>query len=243
MRRDKKYSQAEPVTDLRHIPIRECGEPLVDYMQLSSKILVARPRWQYTRVSLLRQSVAEKLALAADGLPDGYRLAVLEGWRPPYIQRRMYLASWARWKRRRPDWSDAQLRRVVNRFTAPLHGKVPPPHSTGAAFDLVLADASGTELDHCSPFEPVDPHGYPTACPGLTEEARKHRTLLCDVLVGAGLTNYPSEWWHWSWGDQGWAYRTGAPHAIYGATEPTDWAGVAEDMTDEPLVRAKADNY
>ena len=78
-------------------------------------------RWVYKREALLRQGVAERLAEAAESLPEGYTLAVVEGWRPPHIQRRMYLAAWNRWKERRPDWSDAALRRLVNRFTAPPH--------------------------------------------------------------------------------------------------------------------------
>jgi len=31
--------------------------------------------------------------------------------------------------------------------------------------------------------------------------------------------NYPTEWWHWSYGDRYWAFVTGAPHALYGPTK------------------------
>lgn len=40
--------------------------------------------------------------------------------------------------------------------------------------------------------------------------------LLARVLRGAGLVNYPTEWWHWSYGDRYWALMTGAPAAVYG---------------------------
>jgi zinc D-Ala-D-Ala dipeptidase len=232
-----RYSPAEPVTEVRRIRIVECGEPLVPYLGVHPRVIEGASRWNYRRVHFLRQGVAERLFRAADALPKGFALAVVEGWRPPYIQERMYRTSWLRWKERRPEWSDAQLRRVVNRFTAPLHGKVPPPHSTGGAFDLVLATTEGLELDHSSPFERSDPHSYLTAVRGLTEEAARNRRTLIEALESAGLTNYPSEWWHWSWGDQGWAYRTGAEHAVYGPVTPDGWAGHAADMTDEPLTR------
>ncbi|MBS1713879.1 MAG: dipeptidase [Armatimonadetes bacterium] len=238
MSRTKKYSPAEPVTDVRHVPIRDNGEPLVDYLALSPRLRVGRARWAYRRVSYLRRTVAERLASAAESLPDGACLAVIEGWRPPYIQRRMYAGAWNRWKERHPDWSDVQLRRVVNRFTAPIHGKVPPPHSTGGALDVVLADADGYEFAHTSPFELFDPRAFPTDAPGLDEAAREVRRVLSSALSGAGLTNYPSEWWHWSYGDQGWAYRTGAEAAVYGPTEPEGWSGFPEDMSDGPLERA-----
>lgn len=224
------------MTDLRHIKIVECGEPLVDYLEMCPKLLQSRPRWQYTRATLLRQSVAEKLCRAAEALPKGYRLAVVEGWRPPYIQNRMYLSGWMRWKERHPDWSDVQLRRVVNRFIAPLHGRVPPPHSTGAALDVLLADETGRELDHTSPYKRTDPKAYLVDVKGLDEEVVRHRAILHEALLSGGLTNYPSEWWHWSYGDQGWAYRTGAPNAIYGPVAPPNWEGVPEDMNEERLV-------
>jgi zinc D-Ala-D-Ala dipeptidase len=33
--------------------------------------------------------------------------------------------------------------------------------------------------------------------------------------------NYPTEWWHWSYGDSYWALTTGAPAAIYGPIDLT----------------------
>ena len=50
----------------------------------------------------------------------------------------------------------------------------------------------------------------------MTGQARAHRELLARVLGGAGLVNYPTEWWHWSYGDRYWALMTGAPAALYG---------------------------
>ena len=46
------------------------------------------------------------------------------------------------------------------------------------------------------------------------------RALLRGAMARSGLTNYPAEWWHWSYGDQAWAYRGGHPAALYGAIEP-----------------------
>jgi D-alanyl-D-alanine dipeptidase len=46
--------------------------------------------------------------------------------------------------------------------------------------------------------------------------ARANRELLARALRGAGLVNYPTEWWHWSYGDRYWALVTGAPAALFG---------------------------
>ncbi|GAB3089139.1 M15 family metallopeptidase [Nocardioides zeae] len=55
-----------------------------------------------------------------------------------------------------------------------------------------------------------------TDSPTITPRARAHRALLGAVLGSAGLVNYPTEWWHWSWGDRYWALTSGAPAAVYG---------------------------
>jgi D-alanyl-D-alanine dipeptidase len=43
------------------------------------------------------------------------------------------------------------------------------------------------------------------------------RAILAQALRPAGLVNYPTEWWHWSYGDRYWALVTGAPYATYGS--------------------------
>jgi len=38
-------------------------------------------------------------------------------------------------------------------------------------------------------------------------------------MEAAGFVNYPTEWWHWSFGDRYWAFCAGEHEAIYGACE------------------------
>jgi D-alanyl-D-alanine dipeptidase len=173
-----------------------------------------------------------------EALPKGYKLGIIEGWRPGYIQKRMWLTSWLRFKKLHPDWSDHQIKRIVNRFVAPPEAAVPPPHSTGGAVDLQLYDAYGKLVDLSSPYEVFDPHSYPVDTKGLSDEAAKNRAILREAMLASGMTNYPSEWWHWSYGDQGWAYRGGHSHAIYGQIKsPEGWKPNPIDVNDEPLVR------
>lgn len=40
--------------------------------------------------------------------------------------------------------------------------------------------------------------------------------MLSAALTAGGLVNYPTEWWHWSFGDRYWALATEADHAVYG---------------------------
>lgn len=238
----RRISISEPVSELRKIPIRECGEELVNYLDFCPILIHDRPRFDYRRETLLRRTVAEKLCQAAHALPKALRFAIVEGWRGPHIQRRMYLRTWNFFKERHPDWTETQLKRTVNRFTAPAnHPKVPPPHSTGGALDLILADESGRPMELHSPYETFDPRAYPMFAKGLTEEAIENRRILREALASVGITNYPSEYWHYSYGDQGWAYRGGHPHAIYGPVTPPGWAPDPADDHDGPVVRVEYD--
>ena len=52
------------------------------------------------------------------------------------------------------------------------------------------------------------------------EEARANRRMLYWLMIEAGFTNHPDEWWHYSYGDQMWAKLSNKPAAFYGAAEP-----------------------
>jgi D-alanyl-D-alanine dipeptidase len=232
-----KISIAEPVSELRKVRIVENGEPLVNFLVECPDLILDHPRFTYRRETLARQAVVRMLCEAnASLMSKGYRLAIVEGWRPPHIQKRMYMGTWNRFKERHPDWTDVTLKRVVNRYTAPLHGRVPPPHSTGAAVDLVLADLQGNVQDHWTPYQWRDPVCFQFDAPGLSDAARNTRQLLWDALTPTGLTNYPSEYWHWSYGDQGWAYRGGHMNALYGPVTPKDYQPDPADISEEALV-------
>ncbi|MBC8103416.1 MAG: D-alanyl-D-alanine carboxypeptidase family protein [Cytophagales bacterium] len=211
-------SFGEPLTKLRAVPIQENGEPLVDPRTLSKRIHFAakHPRFEtMPRTPRVRKRVAEMLAEAAGSLPPGIDLKILEGFRPLHQQRFMYESLKKAFADKHPQWSRATLHRVTNQMSAPPDDPCPPPHSTGGAVDLFLFDTrSGEDLDMVSPLE-WDETSAPTTMKGLSETAQNNRRLLIGVLEPTGLTNYTGEWWHWSYGDSGWALRTGARFAQY----------------------------
>ncbi|CAN5465867.1 M15 family metallopeptidase [soil metagenome] len=231
----KPISPTEPVTDLRRIKIIENGEPLVNFLEIYPSLMLDRPRFDYERETFLRKSVAEKLFAANESLlSKGMHLRIIEGWRPPFIQRRMYEWSWARFTALHPEWSETRLRRTTNRFTAPMTEKVPPPHTTGGAMDLALYKGD-TALQMVDPYEQRDHKGFVANAPLLGDEAKRHREIMAEALLPTGITNYPSEYWHWSYGDQGWAYRGGHDHAIYAAITPPNWQPHESHTRKEPL--------
>ena len=125
-----RISPDEPSSALRRIPIRDNGEPLVDLLLPGSRLywVPRHPVFAYERFRLLRAGAAERLARAAEGLPNGWQLAVVEGWRHPEFQRQMHAATRARFQKQHPEWSAQQLSRAANRFSAPMERRAPPPH-------------------------------------------------------------------------------------------------------------------
>lgn len=211
-------SFGEPLTKLRAVPIKDNGETLVDPRTLSKRIHFAQkhPKFEdMPRVALVRQRVAEMLAEAADNLPKGTDLQIIEGFRPLHQQRFMYESLRREFADKHPEWSRATLHRRTNQMSAPPDDKCPPPHSTGGAVDVMLIEMpSHTLLDMTSPHD-MDEISAPADFADLTPTAKANRKLLRDTLTATGLTVYAGEWWHYSYGDSGWALRTGAPEAIY----------------------------
>jgi D-alanyl-D-alanine dipeptidase len=200
------------------VPIRDNGEPLVDFLSRSPRLLFAEkhPAYDFARVHLARRGVVEMLVEAAERLPPGLNLTIVEGWRSPAVQRLMYEATEREFREKHPDWSPVSLRRVVNRFSAPPDHRVPPPHCTGGAVDLSITTADGEPIDMTSPYPPTSRQSAAVTTRGLTSTACANRKLLVATLTTVGFSSYPSEWWHWEYGTPGWALRTGHEAAIYG---------------------------
>lgn len=189
------------------VPVVDRGEPLV---RLDATL--GRDAW-------VRRSVQARLAMAAERLPRGYRLRVAEGHRSPAAQQAIIDRYSAAVAAANPGLGTAHLARLTSRFVAPLPVA---PHVAGAAVDLTLADADGKDLDLGTPID-ATPEASDGRCftdsADISVSARRHRRILGEGLRAAGFVNYPTEWWHWSYGDRYWAFLTGAPAADYGPAD------------------------
>ena len=200
------------------VPVRECGAPLVD-LHDTAIALDERQRDPQGHFALQRRGLAGRLEKAQALLPDGLRLLVVEGYRPPSLQRLYFDSYRAELQAAHPDWADDVLHRAASRYVSPPEIA---PHSAGAAVDLTLCTADGRELDLGTRVNatPEESGGrcY-TASPDVDAAAQDTREVLGAALRAVGLVNYPTEWWHWSFGDRYWAITTGAPAAVYGPVD------------------------
>ncbi|GAA0400155.1 D-alanyl-D-alanine dipeptidase [Acrocarpospora corrugata] len=199
------------------VPVEECGEGLSDVRgRLRVDDRLADPDGAY---ALLREGLVARLEAAERSLPAGYHLVVVEGYRPAALQRAYFTAYLNDLETKFPEMSADELFVAASRYVSPIEVA---PHTAGAAVDLTLCDDSGVEYDmgtqvNANPEESAG--ACYTAAPGISADARQNRKILSAALEAAGLVNYPTEWWHWSYGDRYWAMTRRAPAALYGPVE------------------------
>jgi len=222
------------------IPIDDEGEPLVPLVDLvrlepHPYLSLGAPYGDQACPFRLRRGVMGRLARAQGCLQRRqcpYQLAVFDAWRPVAVQAFMVNYATRQECEARgldPDGSGPEWEAVgldVGRFWAPpsLHPAAPPPHSTGAAVDLTLADAAGQPLqmggaiDAIGPVSEPDHYALAAREDPDSEAALWHgrRRLLAAVMQDVGFVQHPNEWWHFSYGDQLWAWRRGLDRAHYG---------------------------
>jgi zinc D-Ala-D-Ala dipeptidase len=116
-----------------------------------------------------------------------------------------------------PDWPVSVLHRETNRFIHPPDHKCPPGHTTGGAVDVCLIDEAGEPLDDFAELLSAGRQVWRTFSRRIGGRSRATRQALYDTMVGVGFSNCYDEWWHYSWGDSGWAGRLGHPVALYSA--------------------------
>ncbi|QYC41637.1 D-alanyl-D-alanine dipeptidase [Nonomuraea coxensis DSM 45129] len=198
------------------VPVEECGEPLVDLRDVEALRVDPRLADGAGAYAHVRLSVADLLVAAQTRLPRELRLLVVEGYRPAATQARDFASSVARHRAAHPGWDDERAAAEAAKFVSP---PAVAPHVTGGAVDLTLCTAGGAELPMGTPVNATPPEAGEecrTASAAVSREARANRDLLIDAMTSAGFVNYPTEWWHWSYGERYWAFVTGARHARYG---------------------------
>ncbi len=174
-------------------------------------------------------------------------LYVEEGLRSRETQAHLYDTVFPKLiRKQQPDLDEADVMIRRNQMiAAPFRqGVTPPPHATGGAVDVTLRYVNPGLGYHARSMVNM---GHEDGATGATaypdyfegrdrlsardQEAQRNRRVFYWAMRGAllpegesGLVCNPTEWWHWSTGDQLWAAVTEAPFAFYGAAEaPTNY--------------------
>lgn len=103
------------------------------------------------------------------------------------------------------------LEQVYQFWAVPnLDPKTPPPHSTGAAIDITLVNDIGVAIGMGSPIDEISDRSHPNhfakSSDPNEQQYHQHRQLLEKIMLIAGFKRHWNEWWHFSYGDQIWAW-------------------------------------
>ena len=203
-----------------HIPVEECGEPLVDVTNFG---FITEPVYFKAGLSstpdiLLRKSVAKRLATARDQI-EPLNFKIWDGWRPRAVQHKIYMTYWKQLKAAHPRWPDDRLHEQTTTYVGVANDpNTIPLHSTGGAVDLTIVDEKGLELAMGTEFDHFGPKAAALYYENIEakERIRENRRLLRNSLSKVEFRFDEDEWWHFDYGNQIWACAFNKSKAIYG---------------------------
>lgn len=212
----------------QQVPIEECGEPLLA-IALPNVVLTEPPPYQQLGADYqgkspyyLRQSVLETLDRAQTDLAHrcpGWKILIFDAYRPVQIQQFMVDYTFQglleqkdlKAKNLSSEEREMLLQEVYKIWAIPSYDlATPPPHSTGAALDITLLDSEGNLVDMGGEIDDLAdwsaPDFYRDRRDPKSQHFHQNRELLRDVMESVGFLRHPGEWWHFSLGDQMWAW-------------------------------------
>jgi len=122
-------------------------------------------------------------------------------------------------RKKHPSKSIDEINEIVSYYIAPEKKST---HSTGGAVDALIYDRKsdqilnfGTNKGHkielskkCYPYHPE-----------INQHAKENRKLLIDLFENEEFVCDMKEYWHFDYGNIGWAIEKNETHAIYGILE------------------------
>jgi zinc D-Ala-D-Ala dipeptidase len=181
----------------------------------------------------LRQSVLERLVQAQARLQQAqpnWKIQIFDAYRPIAVQQYMVDYTFAETLRAKglqlnaltETQHQSLLEQVYQFWAVPSSDpRTPPPHSTGSAIDVTLVDAAGQTVDMGSPIDEMSARSHPNYFVEVVQDQddplhseltsdrvrfQTHRQILADAMTSVGFCQHPREWWHFSLGDQLWAW-------------------------------------
>jgi D-alanyl-D-alanine dipeptidase len=162
----------------------------------------------------LRSEVADRLKAAANNLDDKYQLVIRAGHRPIEVQKRILIDCANDYKIDNPEASDEEALRHAKTFVSDPDITL-PPHVCGAAIDVDVQDkATGVLLDFGSKLNDDNQKSF-LYYPDLSDDQKANRLMLVTAMLDAGFASCKPEWWHFSYGDQVWAWFYRETNSLY----------------------------
>lgn len=153
----------------------------------------------------------------------GCELVVYDAYRPVATQRGLWAWALEKVRKDHPRLSQPELEALTSQYSSdprrfdPEDETTWPTHSSGASVDVMLRSLdTGKDLDLGAAFDDLSPvahtdqleHALSGGLIGPDNIALLNRRLLYWSMVAAGFANYPSEFWHFDFGNQMYVLNT-----------------------------------
>lgn len=203
---------------IRKVEIKECNEPLVR-IDTNSNITFDK---RMEKPIYLRKTVYALLCKFIDDVSkDGYTVKLYDAYRSFDDQLNSWNARLEQTRKEFPDYSEEEVVRATSLRVAHVADKSNVGgHQTGGAIDITLLK-DGKEVDMGTRYEEYNSKTI-THSSLITKKQKKNRFYMKRKLEKYGFNNFPSEWWHFSYGDKMWSAYKHKKSCIYGYIEPTE---------------------
>ncbi len=215
-------------TKVLEINIEDTLEPMLDIKTLGTIAIGPSPEIpNNTDYTKMRKTVYDMLLRAQQLLPKGLKFCLYEAYRSLELQKLLFDTRLKNVADLYPNYDANQLFQETIKMVSPVTlidgSSNIPPHSTGAAIDVYLLDQDNQPIDMG-----IHPKDWLQDTAGVLSQtnssviskiAQQNRHLMNEALSKVGFINYPTEYWHWSYGDRYWAHATAAKHALYGSIQ------------------------
>jgi len=219
------------------IPIKDNGDNLIaipsylNFLDPHPYFHLGAPYKDKTSIWKLREEVVNRLVKVNDYLisKNSFYLLIYDSWRPLEVQEFMFKRAFL--LECEKLGIDASLKNMksypsilkkVEKFWAypSFDSRCPPPHSTGGALDVCLSDKEGNLVEMGSKVDQMDETSNPDFYANKKNEEAiiwdSRRNFLREIMTKFGFAQHPNEWWHFSYGDQLWAWKNKKANALYG---------------------------
>ena len=220
------------------IPIRDNEEKLIaipsyfKFIDPHPYFALGAPYKNKDAIWKLREEVVNRLIQVNEYLlskNNSFCLFIYDSWRPLEVQEFMFNRAFdLECKKlniltpKNNIHSYPLILKKVEKFWAypSFDEKCPPPHSTGGALDISFSDEFGNPIEMGSAIDQMDDTSSPDFYAKIDKEEaiiwNSRRNLLKKIMIKFGFVQHPNEWWHFSYGDQLWAWKNKKANALYG---------------------------
>lgn len=224
----KEYCDQVEAKDIFHkkleqnFIIKDNGSPLVSLKDCKLP-LIYEPSIMRGYRYLVRGELVEKIARISECLRKKDKtLVIRSAWRSFKHQRILWEQNFALFQKKYPLKKIKEINEIVSYYIAPEHKST---HSTGGALDALIYDQKndrildfgtnkGNKIELSKKCYPLHPE--------ISDRAKANRKLLIDQFESEDFVCDMKEYWHFDYGNIGWAIEKGKDSAFFGIIEKVD---------------------